>query len=250
MCPLQRWWYKVRMVALGFIPMLYAVKCFDLLTFARKTCLLSAAVCKIKNNLWRHWRGSCESRPAGEHLIDKITYAASPSLFHIDIVESFAELLLLAFQPITFFFFALLLPPSSHRQGLYGFGDKRDLLFLPLSFLYLMLCCHFLLFLPHFTLCPSFDHRVLQLPSPHSFSPPIHFSSTRPFIPILPPRSSCFASIPSVHLGYSSSFLPLGLSPPHTSKTSFFFPDKFLPLLCLQPPLVYLPILVFCLEDR
>lgn len=123
-----------------------------------------------------------------------------------------------------FFFFALLLPPSLHRRGLYGFGDKPDLLFLPFSFLYLMLFCHFLLFLPHFALFPSFDHRVLQLPLPHSFFSPIHFSSTRPFIPILPPQSSCFASI-RVFIFLSSS---RPFSSPHLQNI-FFPPWQILP---------------------
>lgn len=97
------------------------------------------------------------------------------SLFHIDILESFTEVLCSFFSPpnpsplFSSPSLALRLPPSLHWQGLYGFSNKRDLLFLLFFLLNLLPPCHFLPLLPPL---PSFD-QSFNSPSVHLT---IHFS--------------------------------------------------------------------------
>lgn len=91
---------------------------------------------------------------------------------------------------------ALRLPPSLHWQGLYGFSNKRDLLFLLFFLLNLLPPCHFLPLLPPL---PSFDQSFNSpfFLTSSLFSSSIYSAHINPLIPSLPPLPFSFVSIPS-----------------------------------------------------
>lgn len=137
-------------------------------------------MCDKASRRTSYWRNHLSSRPL--HL----------SLFHIDILESFIELLCSFFSPpnlLPLFFPLPFLPSVCSRlyidRVFMGLSDKRDLLFLLFFLLYplppviFFSFCLILLFWPR----PSILHL------PHLHPPSFSFYSYH-LIPILPPLAS------------------------------------------------------------
>lgn len=134
----------------------------------------------MKNNLWRCQRGSQGQQK--NILLTKplklppLSLLLSLSYWHTGILYWGP---FLTFQPITSLFPpspALRLPSSSHWQGLYGFSDKPDLLFLlffSLIFLLPVIFSSFCLFFP-----------LIASPSTPPFSLPLSYSPLPILIPL------------------------------------------------------------------